>query len=103
MSETDQSTRDHIIQNLREHQPSLAARYGVESLAIFGSVARNEATERSDVDLLVEFSKPVGLFDLFALQDELEEILGRPVDVGTKASLKPRVRERVLEELVYVD
>ncbi len=103
MDKLELLTRDAILQILREHQPALTERYGVQSLAIFGSVARDEATEASDVDLLVEFSRPVGLFDLFALQDELEAILGRPVDVGTQASLKPRVRERVLEEVVYVD
>lgn len=91
-------TRDEIRQTLREHQPVLAERFGVRSLALFGSVARDEATAESDIDLLVEFAQPVGLFELFALQDELELILGRPVDVGTVASLKPRVRERVLEE-----
>lgn len=103
MDETKRSTRDAILQTLREYQPVLAERYGVHSLAVFGSVARNEAIEASDVDLLVEFSRPAGLFALFALQDELEAILGRPVDVGTEASLKPRVRERVLEEAVYID
>ncbi len=102
MDETEQLTRDAVLQTLRDHQPALAQRYGVRSLAVFGSVARNEATDASDVDLLVEFNRPVGLFDLFALQDELTIILGRPVDVGTKASLKPRVRERVLEEAIYV-
>lgn len=101
MNKSEQSTRDTILQILREHQPALAEHYSFQSLAVFGSVARNEATEGSDVDLLVEFSKPIGLIELFALQDELEGILGRPVDVGTKASLKPRVRERVLEELIY--
>ena len=102
MDKTERPTHDAILQTLREYQPALAERYAVQSLAIFGSVARNEATQASDIDLLVEFNRPVGLFDLFALQDELEAILGRPVDVGTEASLKPRVRERVLEEAAYV-
>ena len=76
MDKTERPTRDAILQTLREYQPALAERYGVQSLAIFGSVARNEATQASDIDLLVEFNRPVGLFDLFALQDELEAILG---------------------------
>lgn len=99
---TEPMTGDEIRQALREHQPILAERFGVRSLALFGSVARGEATAESDVDLLVEFDRPVGLFELFALQDELELILGRRVDVGTVQSLKPRVRERVLEEMVHV-
>ena len=96
------TTRDEIRRTLQEHQPELVARFGVRSLALFGSVARDEATTDSDIDLLVEFERPVGLFELFALQDELEVILGRHVDVGTVQSLKPRVRERVLEEAVDV-
>ena len=56
----------------------------------------------SDVDLLVEFDRPVGLFGLFALQDRLEELLGCKVDLGTPRSLKPRLRETVLREMVYV-
>lgn len=95
-------TRDEILQTLREHQAELAERYAVRSLALFGSVARGEATTASDVDLLVEFDRPVGLFELFALQDELEAILRCSVDVGTAQSLKPRVREKVLEEAVHV-
>ncbi len=95
-------TPNEISRILREHQPVLTARFGVRSLAVFGSIARNEATAESDVDLLVEFERPVGLFELFALQDALESLLGRPVDVGTVQSLKPRIRERVLEEAVDV-
>ena len=81
---------------------ALSDRYGVRSLALFGSVARDEATPASDVDLLVDFDRPVGLFGLFALQDYLEISLGCPVDLGTPDSLKPRLREEVLAESVNV-
>ncbi|MBN2146660.1 MAG: nucleotidyltransferase family protein [Anaerolineales bacterium] len=89
----------HIIQLNRNE---LVEEYGVRSLALFGSVARNEAKPSSDIDILVEFNRPVGLFGLFALQDRLEELLGCPVDLGTPDSLKPRLRPKVLSELVYV-
>ena len=95
-------TCDEVRRILQEYQPELAERFAVRSLALFGSVARDEATPDSDIDLLVEFDRPVGLFELFALQDELEEMLGRPVDVGTVQSLKPRIQQRVLEEAVRV-
>lgn len=95
-------TRDEVLQILREHQDRLNERFGVRSLALFGSVARDEATAASDVDLLVDFERPIGLFELFALQDELESILNCSVDVGTVDSLKPRIRAQVLEEAVYV-
>lgn len=94
--------RDKAIQLLISHRPELTAKYGVQKMSLFGSVARDEAGEASDVDLLVEFNRPTGLFGLFALQDRLEEVLGCPIDLGTPASLKPRIRSRVLAECVDV-
>jgi predicted nucleotidyltransferase len=90
--------RVQVISILNKHRGELSERFGVRSLAIFGSVARDAATSASDVDLLVDFDRPVGLFGLFALQDYLETILGCPVDLGTPNSLKPRIREEVLAE-----
>jgi predicted nucleotidyltransferase len=94
--------REQAIQILSERSVELARKYGVKSLALFGSVSRDEAVPDSDVDLLVEFDRPVGYFGLFALQDHLESILGCKVDLGTPNSLKPRIRERVLGECVRV-
>jgi uncharacterized protein len=94
--------REEIIRILSEQQPLLAHRYGVRSLALFGSVARDEAGPASDVDLLVEFDRPMGYFGLFALQNYLESLLGRKVDLGTPDSLKPRIRAHVLGESVRV-
>jgi hypothetical protein len=94
--------RDAVIRILQPHLGELAERYGVKSLALFGSVARDEATGRSDVDLLVEFDRPIGLFGLFALQDHLETLLHCSVDLGTRDSLKPRVRTKVLAECIDV-
>lgn len=68
----------------------------------FGSVVRKEATAASDVDLLVEFNRPVGYFGLFALQDYLENLLGCPVNLGTPDSLKPYIKERLMGELSRV-
>lgn len=94
--------RSEIIHLLRAHQDELSSRFGVKSLALFGSSASDTATAESDVDLLVEFSRPIGLFGLFALQDHLQELLGCPVDLGTPASLKPYLRDRVLAEAIHV-
>jgi len=94
--------RDKVIQILKQQTAELARQFGVKTLLLFGSVARDEATSVSDVDLLVEFNKPVGYFGLFALQDHLEKLLGWPVDLGTPESLKPRIRERVMGELIRV-
>ena len=94
--------RSRVINILKQHQDEFIEVYGVKSLALFGSVARDEANAASDIDILVEFSKPVGLFGLFALQDRLEELFGCEVDLGTPDSLKPRLRPTVMDGMVYV-
>jgi len=94
--------RDQVIRILSERRGELASRYGVKTLALFGSMARDQATAASDVDLLVEFDRPMGYFGLFALQDHLESLLGCKVDLGTPGSLRPRIRERVMRECIRV-
>ena len=91
--------RAEVLRLLAEHRDELTA-LGVESLAVFGSVARDEAGPASDVDLLVEFSRPVGLFGFIDPQEHLEAILGTKVDLGMSDGLKPRMRDRVPRELV---
>lgn len=91
--------RDEALRILAEHRQEIAA-FGVKSLAIFGSVARNEAGPDSDVDILVEFSVPVGYFKFFEVQEFLESILVRKVDLVPRDSIKPRLRERILGEAV---
>jgi uncharacterized protein len=94
--------QDAVLQILKQKNAELTKQFGVKSLLLFGSVARNETTSASDVDLLVEFNRPVGYFGLFALQDYLEKLLGCPVDLGTPDSLKPYIKERVMGELIRV-
>jgi hypothetical protein len=94
--------REQVIRVLSARSVELTQKHGVRSLFLFGSASRGEAGPESDVDLLVEFDRPVGYFGLFALQDYLESILGCKVDLGTPNSLKPRIRERVLGECVRV-
>jgi hypothetical protein len=94
--------RDEVVGQLRQHFPELQKEFGVAHLSLFGSVARNEAGPDSDVDVLVELSKPTGLFGLVRLQARLQSLLGRRVDVGTRASLKPRIRDQVLREAIDV-
>jgi predicted nucleotidyltransferase len=94
--------QDAVLQILKQKNAELTQQFGVKSLLLFGSVARNEATSTSDVDLLVEFSRPVGYFGLFALQDYLEKLLDCSVDLGTPNSLKPYVKERIMGEIIHV-
>lgn len=94
------SDRDEIISILRAALPDLRQRWPIQSLALFGSMARDEATEASDVDLLVEFDKPVALFSFFALEQELEQLVHRQVDLVSRPSLKPFIGQRILAEAV---
>ena len=88
--------------DLETKNAELTKKFGVKPLSLFGSIARDEATSASDVDLLVEFNRPVGYFGLFALQDYLEDLLGCPVDLGTPDSLKPYIRDRIMGDLIHV-
>lgn len=94
--------RSEVLRILHQQRMELAGQYHVASLSLFGSVARDEARPDSDVDLLVEFSQPVGLFQFIELQQKLEALLGSKVDLGTPRSLKPRIKERVLREAIRV-
>jgi len=76
----------------------ICRKYGVRSLSIFGSEARGEARENSDIDMLVSFSARVSFLTLVALERELTETLGRQVDLQTEAALSPYLRDRILQE-----
>lgn len=93
-------TRDQILEALRTRQDELH-RLCVKSISIFGSVVRNEGRPDSDVDILVEFDKPIGLFHFARVQRQLEEWIGRPVDLVTPDALRPEMRDRILAEAVH--
>ncbi|MDB9526002.1 nucleotidyltransferase family protein [Oscillatoria sp. CS-180] len=93
--------RDTVLKTVRTHQETLRE-MGVKSLTLFGSVARDQAKEDSDVDFLVEFSQPIGFFQLFDVKHYLESILECSVDVGTAGALKSHLRQPVLEDAICV-
>lgn len=93
--------RDEILQELAEHRQVLQE-MGVRSLALFGSAARGELHEGSDIDLLVDFDRPPGFDGYMRVKFYLEEILGLPVDLVMQSALKPWARQAVLEEAIYV-
>ncbi|MEM7594634.1 MAG: nucleotidyltransferase family protein [Cyanobacteria bacterium P01_A01_bin.83] len=93
--------RDEILTIVRAHQKSLQ-KLGVKSLSLFGSGVRNQIEPHSDVDFLVEFDSPVGLFGLYQVQHYLEDILERSVDLGTLKALREHLRKPVLEEAILV-
>jgi predicted nucleotidyltransferase len=91
--------RDEVLTLLAAHREQLQD-MGVKSLDLFGSVARDEADSNSDVDFLVEFNRPGGLFQLLQVQYYLEDILGCAVDLGTQEALKEHLREPVLKDSI---
>jgi len=87
-----------LLHTRREEILALAAQYGASNLRIFGSVARGEADHASDIDVLVDLAPGRSLLDLGGLAMDMSDLLACPVDVGTTAMLKPRIRERVIRE-----
>lgn len=93
--------RDEVLEILSTHQAELQE-LGVEHLAIFGSVARDEAGPESDVDILVEFRGRATFDGYMELKFLLEDLLGCPVDLVTRRSLKPRLAPAVEKEALYI-
>ncbi len=95
--------RQEVLERLRCHWSEIKG-HGVETMAIFGSTARDEARPGSDVDMLVKFRADarVSFYQFFDLQDYLESILRVRVDLGTFDSLHPRIAAEILKEAVYV-
>lgn len=95
----DTTLRDSVLEILEIDRDDLK-RYGVESISLFGSVARGEAGPRSDVDLLVDVDDEVTHFGLSRLKQHLEELLGMPVDLVTTDALRPQMRSSILAEAI---
>jgi uncharacterized protein len=93
-------TRQEIENIIKDNIPYLKQKYGVKKIGLFGSFVRNEETMNSDVDILVEFERSIG-WDFFDLQDFLELKLGTKVDLVTPLALKPRMKDKVLKEVVF--
>lgn len=94
--------RDKALSILQAEWQTLRGQFGVKTLALFGSVARDEARPDSDVDVLVEFDRPTGYFGLVRLQLYLQERLGQKVDVGTPGSLRGEIKQRIEREAIRV-
>jgi predicted nucleotidyltransferase len=91
--------RAEVLSILKAHKADLES-LGVSAAYLFGSVARDEDHAGSDVDILVELSRPMGYFEFLSIQFALEKWLGQKVDLATPSSLQPRIRERVMREVV---
>ena len=96
------TSRDAMLKTLRELKDELEQEYAVKEIGIFGSAVWGEASGESDVDVLVEFSRPIGFFKFLELEEYLGSRLGRKVDLVSKKALKPRIGAHILEEVVNV-
>ena len=95
-------TRAEVLARLRAHRPTLAERFGVVELAVFGSFARDEATDDSDLDILVSFDGPATSRTYFGVQFYIEDLLGLRVDLVTDRALRSEFRPYVEQEAVGV-
>jgi len=92
----------HITDVLSRHMHVLRDAYHVGTIGVFGSAARGEDTPGSDIDILVEFSEPIGFFKFLELEEYVSSILERKVDLVTRNALKPAIKDAVLRDVIYV-
>ena len=93
--------RAAVLKLVQSHKDQLQ-QLGVKSLNLFGSVARDQANSKSDVDILVELDEPIGFFEFFRIKHYLEDLLQCSVDLGTADALKENLRKPILEEAIRV-
>ena len=93
---------EEIQDILRQKKPLLRERFKVKEIGIFGSFVRGEEKDTSDLDILVELERPVGLIKFVSLQNYLSDELGEKVDLVMKSALKTRIKKDILSEVVYV-
>ena len=91
-----------IKQTLFEHKADLREKFKVKNIGVFGSYVRGEQKGSSDVDVLIEFDDPIGLFEFMKLENYLSDLLGVKVDLVSKKALKPHIGERILEEVIMI-
>ena len=94
--------REYVLRLLAEHKATLAERFAVSRLALFGSIVRDDAHADSDVDILIDFDGPATSKRYFGVQFYLEDLLGCPVDLVTEKALRPELRPYVEREAVHV-
>lgn len=93
---------EEIKKVLKKHKEELIRKYGVREIGIFGSWIKGKQKSDSDIDILVEFEKPIDFFEFLELEEELENLLAVNVDLVMKKSLKPNIGRYILSEVVYV-
>lgn len=93
---------EEIKKLIHKHKDEVRKKYGVKEIGIFGSYVKGRQREASDLDILIELEKPMGFVSFLKLEKNLSDIIGIKVDLVTKSALKPRIGQRILEEVSYV-
>ena len=96
------TTLEKVKKVIKTEKNILAKNYNVKRIGIFGSVVRGEQNKKSDVDMLVDFKKPIGLFDFIDLEDYLSKKIGAKVDLVSRKALKKHIGEQILSEVSYL-
>ncbi len=94
-------TKNDILNKLNDLKPILYSEYSVKQIGLFGSFSDDSYTDDSDIDLLVEFERPIG-WKYFSLEIYLESVFGRKIDLVTKNALKEQIKDRILNQVKYV-
>jgi hypothetical protein len=94
--------KQEIIKIIRNSKPEMESHYGVQRLGLFGSHVREKQRKKSDIDILVTFSRDIDLFDFLDLREYLEDQLHVKVDLVMESALKPAIGKRILSEVEYV-
>ncbi len=87
---------------IKKNKKEIEGKYKVKEIGIFGSYVRGEELKGSDIDILVEFKEPIGLFKFLDLEEYLENLLDKKVDLVSKKALKPQIGKQILKEVIYI-
>ena len=93
--------KNNILERLNDLKPFLQKEYSVKNIGLFGSFSNNSFSDESDIDIFVEFEKPIG-WKVFTLEIYLEKTFGRKIDLVTKNALKEQIKDRILKQVKYV-
>lgn len=93
---------DRIVKILKTHRETLAHAYPLKRIGVFGSYVRGDHTRDSDIDLLVEFARPVSFFTFLELEDFLRKKLKRKIDLVTRNALHPALKKEILRQIFYI-
>ncbi len=87
---------------IKGHKQELEREFNLKQIGVFGSCVRNEQNKKSDIDILVEFKEPIGLFKFMDLEEYLKNLLGIKIDLVSKKALKPYIGKHILREVIYI-